>query len=431
MAIFKKVRLQLTLLCTGITALILCLLTIAYLFVAESNLRKNNYDSFQSNVKTIYNNLESQNIVSHAWLSKLESDNHLYIFLEDNQKSLLYGNIKEEKNRNELYYEIKAYYNESFKIDPVTFYSTYHIEFIFTEKDSFPGNDYYVSFGVIPKEQGTLEAFIVYPLKSVSMQILKQRVIFICINILAIVLLYFFYYYFVKRLLKPVVESQERQAFFIAAASHEFRTPLAVILSSFSALKQKITPSKEGVPDFFQIIEGEIKRMSHLIDDMLTLTNKGNPNYRVNKQPCDLETIILNSFEAFENLAKEKNISLSVELPNESMPLCNCDSEKLTQLLAILTDNALSYTPSKGKVIYRTFYKENHHYIYMIDTGNGIPDEEKEMIFEHFYRVEKSRTIKDHFGLGLCIAKEIVTMHKGRIFVKDTPNGGSTFVVKL
>lgn len=431
MTIFKKVRLQLTLLCTGITALILCLLTIAYLFVAESNLKKNNFNSFQTNVKTIISNLENQNIVSHSWLSQLESDNHFYIFIEDNQKSLLFGNISKDKDKELLYNDIKSYYKQIAEVDTDTLYSNYHTEFVYKEKGSFPKIDYYVCYGSLPKEQGVLEVFIVSPLKAVYTQIYKQRALFVAINIVAIILLYCFSYHLVKRLLKPVVESQERQKLFIAATSHEFRTPLAVILSCLSAMKKKIIPPADGEPDFYQIIESEATRMTHLINDMLTLTNKGNSNQKVDIEPCELETIVLNSFEAFEHIAKQKKISLSIELSNESMPLCDCNANKIIQLLAILADNALSYTPSGGKVTYQAYYKENYHYICIVDTGPGIPDEEKEKIFEHFYRVEKSRTKKDHFGLGLCIAKEIVDMHKGQIFVKDTHGGGSTFVIKI
>lgn len=141
-------------------------------------------------------------------------------------------------------------------------------------------------------------------------------------------------------------------------------------------------------------------------------------------------------------MAKEKNIALSISLPETPMPACKCDSERIAQVLTILVHNALSYTEvkynnqpegavKKGKVLIKGEYKDNHHYFSVIDNGIGIPDEEKKNIFERFYRVDNSRSKKDHFGLGLCIALEIVNEHHGSIQVLDSTGGGSTFVVKL
>ncbi len=97
----------------------------------------------------------------------------------------------------------------------------------------------------------------------------------------------------------------------------------------------------------------------------------------------------------------------------------------------ILLDNALHYTPSGQKVAVRLYQQRARCYIQVIDTGIGIPDGEKEKIFDKFYQVSSSRSDKGHFGLGLAIAKEICGSHGGKLSVSDTPGGGSTFTVRL
>jgi len=432
MRVLKEVRLRLTLLCTGITALIFLLISIAYLAVAETNLRDNQYSSFQNDIDTIVDNLDQQNIITHDWLAKLEAGGRYIIFLKDNGSDLYYETLKQHQNRKKLYESVKTYYESTDPADLSTRYSAYHTEFTYTEQTSLTKRErYFVSYCYFPTTQGKLEAYILKPLEAVYGQIYKQRLLFCAINIAGVLLLFTFYYYFVKRMLRPVAESQEKQNSFIAAASHEFRTPLAVILSSVSAMKDNGSWSRETKPDFCGIIEDETVRLSHLINDMLFLTNGKNPSARLQKENCELETLLLKCFESFEQLALDKEIRMDIRLPDTPMPYCTCDGEKMIQLLAILIHNAISYTDTGGMIVLKAWYKSNHHYVLVSDTGIGIKDEHKKKVFEQFYRVDRARSKKDHFGLGLSIAREIVNAHQGNIRIEDTPGGGSTFVVKL
>jgi signal transduction histidine kinase len=128
-------------------------------------------------------------------------------------------------------------------------------------------------------------------------------------------------------------------------------------------------------------------------------------------------------------MAKQKNITFNVNLPNTTIPLFNCDKERIIQLITILVHNAISYTPENGKIDISLAYEKKHFTISVADNGIGIADDEKPKIFDRFYRSDKSRTSKEHFGLGLSIATQIVTAHNGHISVSDTPNGGATFTV--
>ena len=96
-----------------------------------------------------------------------------------------------------------------------------------------------------------------------------------------------------------------------------------------------------------------------------------------------------------------------------------------------MANNAISYTPEGGHIYVSLAWKKGKFLISVADTGAGIPDSEKDKVFDRFYRSEKSRSQKGHFGLGLAIAYEITKAHNGSIYVSDTPNGGATFTVIL
>lgn len=218
----------------------------------------------------------------------------------------------------------------------------------------------------------------------------------------------------------------------MAAASHELRTPLAVILSCVSAVKKAAPEEKEG---FLATISSEGQRMSRLINDMLLLSQADAHTFPVCPKPTECDTLLLNSYEAFEPMAREKDISMTISLPPAGLPPCLCDGERFNQITAILLHNSISYTPKGGTISLslslNTVKKPEHLTLSVADSGIGIPDEEKEKIFRRFYRLDQSRSEKDHFGLGLSIAFEIVRSLDGTIRVTDTPGGGSTFSVCL
>ena len=107
--------------------------------------------------------------------------------------------------------------------------------------------------------------------------------------------------------------------------------------------------------------------------------------------------------------ARHKKKQLLIELPEDSLPVCFCDSLKISQALAILIDNALAYVPEGGMIRLSARQEAASVSLFVADNGPGIPDSEKEAVFQRFYRSDTSRNDKQHFGLGLCIAKEICT----------------------
>lgn len=423
---YRKVHRNLTSLFTGITALILVVMSVSYLYMSEKTLTNNNFLSFSGEMNTLISNFEQQNTITYEWLSKVSAGGRYVLALYDNGTPLDYtANILTDEERS-LVREIMENRSDIISsVQPDTAYTSSHKEFTYLTDE---GEHYYVSYANIRHNPGSLTAMILYSAEPVFHQLFLQRIRFLLIDLGAILILFLFCWHFTKRLLSPIQKAQEQQAAFIAAASHELRTPVSVILSSVSAWK--CAPPSEQT-HFLNTVENEGQRLSRLITDMLTLARSDSHIWSFSLKKHEMDTLLLNVYEAFKPMADEKQIALSVELPEQVLPPCQCDGERISQVLGILITNALGYGRAGGFVKLSLQCQNNTFSLTVSDNGPGITDDAKQHIFDRFYRGDVSRTQKEHFGLGLCIAREIVTAHHGSILVGDTPGGGATFTVFL
>lgn len=171
--------------------------------------------------------------------------------------------------------------------------------------------------------------------------------------------------------------------------------------------------------------------MSRLIGDMLTLANSDSKNWVLQRENVELDMLLLEVYEVQYPQAREKGLTLNLSLYEQNIPTMKLDKDRIIQVLSILLDNARNLTPAPGKIELELTRHRNRVRIRVSDTGPGVPDSEKSKIFERFYRGERSRSSRGHFGLGLCIAAQIVKQHQGRIWVQDAAGGGAEFVVEL
>lgn len=424
---FRKVHFRLAALCGGITTFILLVMSFGYLYISEQGLKNSSYISFQNDMNTLVSNLEQQTVITHEWLTKIEDNGKYQINVIDNGVPFLF-NVRNTEEQKALFRTAWECYEKQFLIEPsLSSYGTYHTEFPFSSSGGHI-NDYYACVTISERSSSSFQVIILSSMAPVMRQIRTQRILFFTLDILAVTALSVFAWYFTKKLLKPLEDNQKKQTQFIASASHELRTPLAVILSCASASERASGPERKH---FLESIQSEGMRMSRLIDDMLLLTNADNHSWTVRMEPAELDTLLLDVYEAFEPIADEKSIRLSITLPDTSLPLVSCDRERIQQVLAILLHNAVSYTPENGCICLSLVFDGKNARLSVADNGIGIPDAEKGRIFERFYRADKARSKKEHFGLGLCIASEIIQAHHGQILVSDTPGGGSTFTVTL
>ena len=166
-------------------------------------------------------------------------------------------------------------------------------------------------------------------------------------------------------MITPLENSRQEQTEFIAAASHELRSPLAVILSGISAMKKADPKEQEH---FLSVIEKEGTRMSLLINDMLFLSNAYNHSCKMHPVFCELDTLLLDTYEKYEPLMQDNHMKFFIELPEEEIPSCPCDPERISQVLGILLDNAISYVPENGKIILSLSQIDTHFLIRFKDN---------------------------------------------------------------
>lgn len=222
-------------------------------------------------------------------------------------------------------------------------------------------------------------------------------------------------------IIKPVIETFNKQKQFIADASHELKTPLAVIMASAEVLENDSSELQ-----CLENIKYESERMNNLITDLLELAKSENgiqTQYSFENISKSVEKSVL----TFESLIFEKDIELKYDIQENINLLCN--GSQIKQLVSILIDNAIKHCDSKGKIIINLKKEKGNIVLDVTNTGKEIPKESREKIFERFYRVDESRNRNDNrYGLGLAIAKNIVTNHDGTIQV-NCDNGYTTFKV--
>lgn len=425
----RKLHIQLTALCTAITGLILATLTVICLLISESGMKNQETSSFQTNLNTLYENLELQTLLSHNWIRQMEYHYQFHIRVYDNGQPLFYQNLEKDETVASLVDEAlqEAADHYDIHLDEKTPSGRLPVQKEFTIR----GGDkelYNASVAVFSRTGGSLGVAVLHSLAPMSRRIFHQRLLFLSADLVALLALIIFFWFFTARMIRPIQENRKKQIQFVASASHELRSPLTVILSNIAAVRSHIMPCDDS---FLLTLDSEGKRMSRLISDMLQLASADNHTWSIHPEETELDTLLLQTWENFESLAAAKGLSWDIELPDEAVPPLRCDSERVRQLLSILIDNAFCYTPKGGRVVLALRRQPGTLHISVSDNGPGIPDDQKSSVFERFHRLDCARRDKSHFGLGLCIADEIVRLHRGNLLLTDTPGGGATFTVVL
>ena len=227
-------------------------------------------------------------------------------------------------------------------------------------------------------------------------------------------------------MVKPVEDAFTKQKQFISDASHELKTPITVILSNSELLEDQIGENRQ-----LSYIKKECDQMHYLVTSLLTLTRLEQTPYKdVEKNDFCISDTILERILPLESVAFEKGITMNYDTVTPELHLYGV-KEQIGQVAAILIDNAITHTDKGGTITIALWKTSNHMNLTVANTGKEIPVEERERLFERFYRADESRhRASGHFGLGLSIAKTIVTNHKGKISV-DCAEGTTTFTVRL
>lgn len=237
-------------------------------------------------------------------------------------------------------------------------------------------------------------------------------------------------YYLAKRAMIPIQESWEKQQQFVADASHELRTPLAVINSNAELMLRHPSHTVEEESIRVTNIVREVRRMTKLVSDLLTLARSDANQSELKLGSVNMSELIGIVAEQFIPLAEMEGLTLQATA-DEQLEL-TADRERLHQLLVILLDNAIKYTPPPGEILITGNRQGNNLVVTVEDSGQGIAPEDLPRVFGRFYRGDKVRSReKGGTGLGLSIAKWIVEQHDGKIGVENRPGGGTKFNIIL
>lgn len=237
-------------------------------------------------------------------------------------------------------------------------------------------------------------------------------------------------YFLSRSSMKPILDAWKRQRQFSANAAHELRTPLTVIQNQ---MEYMLTKPKTKVIDQVDPIStslDEVRHLQTLTNRLLMLARSDSGTIEINKQEVDLKPWFSQILKPYDDIAASQHKSMVTVLKADGKG--RLDKDLIRQLLIILLDNAIKYTPAGGTVTVMTALNRDRLTIEVRDTGTGIPDADKKRIFERFYRSDKSRNSKTGGnGLGLAIAKWIVQQHSGTISVKDNYPKGTVFDVLI
>ena len=229
-------------------------------------------------------------------------------------------------------------------------------------------------------------------------------------------------------------EKEERERrLFVSNVSHELRTPLTSVKSYLEALDEGAL-SEPVAPDFIKVSLDETNRMMRMVTDLLHLSRIDNATSHLDVEMINFTafiTFILNRFDKMRGPDEEKKYDLVRDYPITSVWI-EIDTDKMTQVIDNILNNAIKYSPDGGKITVTMKTTDDQMILSISDQGLGIPKQDLPRIFDRFYRVDRARSrAQGGTGLGLAIAKEIVKQHEGFIWAKSEYGKGSTFTIVL
>lgn len=424
---FQELKKRLVLLYGTATSIILTIIICIIYFLSLQQTHAYNRTLFENTSTSLIEYINASTFISGTWLANTQEEHSICIQIEENKIPFTsYSQYNMPKDQSTLIKKLKKKAaDDSMNLDENPLSTIYKKTPVYTLYQSINGS--YQGFGAtITIPSGFRSILIIQYLPFKKMNLIFP-VFLLILDFLGIGALFFVSSLYIGKVLKPLVEGQKKQTAFIASASHELRSPLTVIQSGIASINEDITTA----PAFLPHITKECLRMSRLISDLLFLASSDAKTWPLKPSPMDMDTFLIEFYDMLCICYEQNGFSFRLELPDENLKTISGDKERLKQLLNILIDNAMAYTPKETEINLTAFNLDHFVEIQVKDHGPGIPDAVKEHIFDRFYRQDTSHTDKQHFGLGLSIAKELALLHGGKLYVKDNPEGGCIFSLLL
>ena len=227
------------------------------------------------------------------------------------------------------------------------------------------------------------------------------------------------------------VKNETMRKEFVANVSHELRTPITNIRSYAETLAENPDLPPDTTASFLGVILSESDRMTHIVQDLLTLSRFDSGHSELNLTTFPFAGLLEESCQAMRIEAQRRGHTLRLE-GTGGLPAIRADRERISQVVMNVLSNAIKYTPDGGRIVLTAVCTPDRVWLEVADTCIGIPPEDRDRIFERFYRVDKARSRESGgTGLGLSIAQEIVRQHQGSLTLVDRPGPGTTLRLEL
>ena len=227
------------------------------------------------------------------------------------------------------------------------------------------------------------------------------------------------------------VKNETMRKEFVANVSHELRTPITNIRSYAETLAENPDLPPDTTASFLWVILSESDRMTHIVQDLLTLSRFDSGHSELNLTTFPFAGLLEESCQAMRIEAQRRGHTLRLE-GTDGLPAIRADRERISQVVMNVLSNAIKYTPDGGRIVLTAGCTTDRVWLEVADNGIGIPPEDRDRIFERFYRVDKARSRESGgTGLGLSIAQEIVRQHQGSLTLVDRPGPGTTLRLEL
>lgn len=423
-----RLRLRLTVLFSLLTAAVLAAALAVTCRMARSEARAGADLLFANTVADVEDAVVESGLVRDSWLARQETAGQLVLYLEDNGQALAFsGGWSPRDSREGLIALAKAQTAEA-GLDP----ALPRRQRVTVTLDA-PGlqGPYDCTALVLPHDRaaGAAAVYIIRDLSALQARLRTLAWQYAGLWALGAAVLAAACRWMVGRALRPTAQALQKQREFIAAAGHELRSPLTVLKAGLQAARDPATAAE--APRFLASAQAEVDRLARLTDDLLILAGGDAGVLRTDLAEVSADTFLIELYGRFAPVAKAQGHTLTLDLPDGPLPTLHADAGRLEQLFAVLLNNAFEYAPAGTPVeLTATVPAGGGLRIAVADHGPGVPDADKQRIFDRFTRGDPSRTGKAHFGLGLAVAAEIAALHGAALTVQDTPGGGATFTVR-
>lgn len=342
----KKLKHRLTLIYGITSSIILTIVILGMILLNYYQSYEQTLVQFQKNAEQVVEKIRSDNIVYNTWMKQKEQEYHLLVVVEEKGKRItpvsknpssemiedMIQRLKQEAEREGIYLDNVPL---STKVEKTSVFNLNHSRLK-------------LQLGMavrIPKENSWLNVMVLYHDTSRNSILLREFMIFMFFDILGAVALFLASSLFIGKVLRPLEEGQQKQKEFIAAASHELRSPLTVIKTGVASIKGDMTNADRFLPH----VEAECDRMSRLINEMLLLTAIDTKSWDLAWEQVDMDTLLIECYDMFCTCLNPKQAVITLDLPEEKLYRIYGDKERLKQVLTILVDNAMSHIPKGGK----------------------------------------------------------------------------------